>query len=515
MTERSEREDRAHGLVTVGFALVAVVISFTLPGADDEGYLTFIGASAMSRSPLACLFFQKFHPALSALYLIPALFGWQSFRTIHALVAAGGVFFVGDATRRLGGTGWVAALMLALSPAYVLSAASGQSNTDGVTLFAFAFALAARGGPSALAACAVAGAAPWARYEFAVPLGVLVLALVFAPELEPRERARRLLAASAPPLTYLGCGALYHHDPLWFVHFTPNITAPIAGNPSYHFLEANVASLATLLGQITLATVGWPFLFFVRPRALPHLGRALLIGLAAVAVLLIVLPLFHMFFEGLGVRYMLAYAPLVAPLVGLSHPSAPRWRREAVLVALTLPLAALPFVSTNVLARLGARTRPFVTPVAAMLEEREGLGTVYTDSKELALLLRRSGHVRSRFIPSHDILTELSLLADHDNGQYDAVMGALDADLYGPVAWPCALGPFERDDVFVLTHDRRFEALFPPAYWERYTEVVETHDQVTIRRPRDPSSRMPTPTPAPDVDIEPVLRACDHLGALP
>lgn len=513
MTERAEDADRAHGRVAFAFAAVAVVISFVLPGADDEGYLTFIGASAMSRSPLACIFFQKFHPALSALYVFPALLGWQGFRAIHALVAAGGVFFVGDATERLGGTGWVAALMLALSPAYVLAAASGQSNTDGVTLFALVLALAARGGPSVLAACAVAGVAPWARYEFSVPLAVLVLALVFAPGLDRRERARRLFAASAPPLAYLGGGALYHHDPLWFLHFAPSITAPIAGNPNYGFLEANLASFATLLAQITLATVGWPFLFFVRPRNLPHLGRALLVALAAVAVLLIALPLFHMFFEGLGIRYMLAYAPLVAPIVALSLPSAPPWRRRAVLAVLALPLAALPFVSTSVLARLGARTRAFITPVASLLDHREGLGTVYTDSKELVLLLRRAGHVRTRFIPSHDILTELSLLADHENGQYDAIMSALDADLYGDVAWPCALGPFEPDDVFVLTSDRRFAALFPPAYWERYTEVVETHDQVTFRRPRDPSARMPTPTPAPDVDIEPVLRACDHLGA--
>lgn len=502
----SERVDRK--TLFVALALVAVALGFTLlvPQADDEGYLTYIGARVLWDAPTAAFFFQKIHPTLSLLYAPVAALGWPAFRVAHVLVAGGAVLLVGDAVDRFGGKGWLASMLMALSPVFIISAASGQSNTDGVFFVAAVLNLHARGPRAALCGAALAGAALWTRYEMVLPLGAVVLW-----GLREREhRVARLAAAAAFPVLYLTAGALYHGDPLWPAHFPPSVTSPVPGNPVYDFLELDPLSLGRWLWHVTLAVPAWPLLFLVRWRRSSSIARTMLLVFGLQATAMIVLPLLRMFFEGLGPRYMLVLAPEIAVVLALD-PRASRSRlgpRLAVGVCALVTLVAAAFPGGG-LRRTWAPVPSGLASLASELRAEPGDGTVYTSSQQLAILMRWDGDGPSvRFLPHHDVLYELYVLSDHHNGQYREIMDAMKPHLYGGAVWPCSVGPLSPSDRFVLAGGPREDALFPPTYWERHTTEEKRLRGLVVRRPRPGVEWLPTPDAPEGVPVRVITEAC-------
>jgi hypothetical protein len=509
---------RSGSLIVAGtFAAIGVVLVLVMPGADDEGYLAFIGARVLAADPIAAFFFQKIHPALSALYALPAALGWTAYRIAHVLVAAGGLWLIGDAVERLlpnrsriesgrpslaSNRGALAAALVALSPAFLLAAVAGQSNTDGIAFFAAVLNLHARGGRAALAGAALAGFALWTRYETAPMLAAVVVWGLF----ERDGRIARALAVVAFPLVYVVAGAIYHGDPLWLVHFTPNVTAPVPSNPVYGWLGLDPESIGTWFWHVTLAAPAWPVLVLVRWKKLPVAGRVLLLALAIQAAAMFVLPLLRMFFEGLGPRYMLVLSPAFAIVLALGPLASKHTARFALAVALVLTMLS-PLLGGDVLRRLGvlpAESAELHDEVEAL---RDPEGVVYTNDRRLSILLRSSG-ARVRFLPHHDVLYELYHLANHDNGQYERIIAALAGELYGEAAWPCDLGGLDGRDRFVLVDDDRLRVLYPSGYWNEYTEIVTELRAAVVRRPKPGVGRMLTPAPPPNVPAETIWGPC-------
>jgi hypothetical protein len=495
-------KDRATLIVAATFAAIGAVLVLVLPGADDEGYLAFIGARVMLDDPIAGFFFQKIHPALSAFYAPAAALGWTAYRLAHVLVAASALWLVGDAVDRLGGKGTLAAALVALSPAFLLAAVAGQSNTDGVFFFAAVLNLHTRGGRAALAGAALAGFALWTRYETAPMLAAVVVWGLF----EREGRIARALALAAFPLVYVVSGAAYHGDALWLVHFTPNVTAPVPANPVYGWLGLDPESLGTWFWHVTLAAPAWPVLVLVRWKKLPVAGRVLLVALGLQAAAMLVLPLLRMFFEGLGPRYMLVLAPPIAIVLALGPLASKHTARFAIAVALVLTMLS-PLLGGDVLRRLGVLPPESAELLAEVEELRDPEGVVYTNDRRLSILLHESG-ARVRFVPHHDVLFELHRLANHDNGQYERIIDALDSELYGGAAWPCDLGGLDPRDRFVLADDDRLRVLYPSGYWNEYTDVVHELRTAIVRRPKQGVSRMLPPAPPPNVPSEAIWGPC-------
>lgn len=509
---------RSSLIVAATFAAIGVVLVLAMPGADDEGYLAFIGARVIAADPIAGFFFQKIHPALSALYALPAALGWTAYRIAHVLVAAGGLWLIGDAVERLllngsrveagrpplaSNKGALAAALVALSPAFLLAAVAGQSNTDGIAFFAAVLNLHARGGRAAIAGAALAGFALWTRYETAPMLAAVVVWGLF----EPRGRLARALAVSAFPLFYVVAGAVYHGDALWLVHFTPNVTAPVPANPVYGWLGLDAESIGTWFWHVTLAAPAWPVLVLVRWKKLPSAGRVLLVALALQAAAMFVLPLLRMFFEGLGPRYMLVLSPAVAIVLALGPLSSKHTARFALAVALVLTMLS-PLLGGDVLRRLGVLPPESAALYAEVEALRDPEGVVYTNDRRLAILLHTSGG-RARFLPHHDVLFELYHLANHENGQYERIIAALDRELYGGAAWPCGLSGLDARDRFVIEDDDRLRVLYPSGYWNEYTEVVRELERATVRRPKPGVDRMLPPAPPPSVPAETIWGPCE------
>ena len=131
------RRPSPEALLALGFFLVAAAVGQSGRLPDDEGYLTFMGAHLVARAPRAGIFFQKIHPSASALLAPFAAFGWRAFLVAHAAFAGLAVYLLGRAARRLTPHApWAASLVLATSPMFLLSAATGQSNSTAVFFFA-------------------------------------------------------------------------------------------------------------------------------------------------------------------------------------------------------------------------------------------------------------------------------------------------------------------------------------------------------------------------------------------
>ena len=205
------------------FGLAAVATDRFL---DDEGMLTHLFGAWARADAVPTLFFQKSHPVLAALYALPSLGGVRATLAAHVLVAAAAIPLLAGVARALGHRAPnLPALILALSPIYLVGAPAGISNVDGVAggvLFLHLYARAKR----PFAAGILLGALVWVRFELAVLVVVFVLYDLFF------ERRVALLAGAAVfPIVYAIAGALYHRDAIWFVHFPPSLPGGVPGNP--------------------------------------------------------------------------------------------------------------------------------------------------------------------------------------------------------------------------------------------------------------------------------------------
>ncbi len=246
----------------------AVVLSLLAIAFDrylhDEGLLTWYFAQMTAADPAALLFFQKSRPLLSLLYAPLALLGLglTSFLVLHALIAAAALPLLAASARALGlgETANLAPALLATSSLWFACGPAGVSNSDAVTgLCLVVFLWVVRERP--LAAGALLGALLFARSElalFALLIGLFAL-------LHRRTSARLALGLPLVPALYALCGALYHHELLWFLRFPPALPAPPPATPRFG-AEGYGAGLGTTLLALLALTPALPLLPALRLR---------------------------------------------------------------------------------------------------------------------------------------------------------------------------------------------------------------------------------------------------------
>lgn len=541
----------APALIAVAFWLMAVWLGASLGLIDDEAYITWMGARALRDAPLAAFFFQKFHPTLSALYAPFVGFGWRGFLVVHSAVGALGVYLAGALARRLGLPGGVAAAVLAISPVYLLAAASGQSNSDGVTLLLLSMWLAA-GRPSrvtqALAGVSLA-AALWSRYELA--LAVVLLGLGDAV----RGRSRGVfvgLAAGAS--AYLLGGALYHHDPTWWFRFSPTLLTSLPGVHIERLVPRTFEQVRQVASQLSTVSVAWVAAASVPAAALGPRMRGVRVAFWITLAAMVGMPFARVLNFIHSPRYLSVVLPFAALLASAWVASPPPPRRGSVVAAALALLALLgrgsllePGLVCAVLLLLVVRARDVsvraalsfalvatasaitlsTTPLldnshagsdvlrAARWIARHHAGReVYTNDQHLALTLRAKG-LTPRYLVAFDIQLELMRLLNPENGQRARVLRAISPYLYGHAAWACEIErrPPQAGALFALGPDERLLQYFPPEAWARSTALVGSFGTVSVRAmlPAGPPLRS---SPRAELRVTPAQLAlpCEVLG---
>lgn len=507
----------APAALAVAFAVAASSLALGFDLIDDEGYITFLGALVLRDAPAAGFFFQKFHPSLSLLYAPVASLGWRAFLVAHSLVGALGVYLVGAVASRLGGSGAVASAVLALSPVYLLSAASGQSNSDGFVLLLLALWLAGlrdRREAHVLAGLTLA-ASIWARYELALAASLLGLSLA----LDRRTRGV-LVGLAVGPALYLAAGALYHHDALWWMHLPPTLPRALPGTDVDALLPRTPGRVLVAAAQLSLASVVWLLpLGRASSARSPEAGRlqvAFLITLAA----MVVVPFLRVLNFEHHPRYLSVILPFAAVLTSLwvatpwsfrpiaAAPSLvvllfPERATPSLVLALLLPLAGwLPsrraraaVVVAACVASLAisqytsplfqySRAAPDTLAAARWIRERGAGREVYTNDQHLGMTLVQQGRrPPPRYLVAFDIQMEMVLLLNDRNGQREEVLRSISPRLYGDAAWVCELvrRPPTAGALFVLGSDQRIQRYFQRTFWEARTRVVATFGDIEVR----------------------------------
>lgn len=556
---------RAHrapvSLITAVFCVTVLALALSGRVGSDEGRLTYLGAQIAADDLAAGLFLQKLHPALSLLYLPTVALGWNAFAVAHVLLAALGVLAVGRWVERLGGDGWLAALTVAASPAYWFSAATGQSNSDGLALLAVGLWLyEGDTRRQRFAAGVVLGLTVWARYEFAAFVGVLVLVALARP-----GRREAVLGALVFPLLYLSAGAVYHHAPLWFLQNPPMESTPPPGLADVFRLTPNAENILRIFSAYALVAGTWALLFTPAAFARGGSARAAAVVSAALLLAFTVSPFFGIDGPEVAPRYLsialpgiaiavaftreatlhraLAVAPLavaaawalatahvrpMSPLFALAAlamlaPAVAAWLRGASRAAALAALALLPTVTVAV-APTSLRDFEAVSPPARALaavlraaaQQRPTL--ILTNVQSLTPALAASWAGPARYIPSFDVMLGLHSLSNHRNGQYESVIRGISSHYEtGGMFWPCELSghDFHAGDLVVLGGDARPRLLVPDEIWEPHTELVEAFGDVTIRRFTTGPVRVRLPAPPAWLSPHIVEAPCRALARRP
>lgn len=461
-------------LIAWAFALAAALAGLSGRLPDDEGRLTFIGASVVARAPLAGIFFQKIHPCASALYAPFAAFGWRPFLVSHAAFAGLAVYLLARLTRRAGrGSPWLVALLLASSPLYFVSAATGQSNSTAVLFFSAALALLDGSPRARVLAGAVAAAGLWSRYEQAPYL----LALVGFDALH-RRRSHALAGFASVIALYVLAGALYHRSALWLLTRPPVLLRETAPS-TMSDLTLDGAGVASLLSGFFLLTPAALAPLLLRPRSARPLLRWLALTAALALSAQLALPqMGRLFNYDYTARYFLCHLPAIALLTAEAlADERPATRRAIALgalgvgLALLLPggpyaaaaaaLCAAPWITllhtrraviASGLTILGALAAPALLgrhSSAAPLRGLDGAvdalaraprdAVIYSNAHQLQALLdaRGLGH-RVRFLVGYDVVYELAEeLGGRRSAHSDAIFRAMTPVMYGRALWPC------------------------------------------------------------------------------
>lgn len=502
--------------------------------AHDEGLLMYSFARSLGEAFLPCLFFQKLKPALALLYLPVARAGFGPYLVAHVVVSAAAVALMPEIARALGHRRpWVPALVLALSPMYFWSGATGISNSDGIAgIVLFLYLLVVR--RDLLWAGVLLGVLPWVRFEGAM------FCAVMAPYVLYRYRSAAFAGGLCLwPLLYLGGGALYHRDALWFLHLSPGVGELMPGNQVWaeEFAHHGVGTAMTALAMTTPATA---LLLFVRPRRLAAIERALLVFAVGFLGLFLLthfwpLPIGPAFALGFSTRYAVLPAAAVALLAGRAveaqgNEAGSSWRDTLVLgVALALGAlaerrgagamglwavaacgavvaarragasgaATLALVALVIAAPLALRARmeregfapdPRLEQATAWIEQRRDVGgraPIYTNAQMLPSFIARTGRlpgVPVRYMLAADQRFELTTLSNPDNGQREAVLAAVPRALMGEVVGPADLSPERTPEgaLFVLIDDARTALIMPEETWRPRLRVLHRGPRFTI-----------------------------------
>jgi hypothetical protein len=542
-------EDRAAvWFLTIAYILFGLFFVQTDYTLNDEGLLTHYWASWARQDFLPVFFFQKVKPVLCALYLPFSPGGVHATLAAHVVVSSMSIPMIASTARALGQRlPNLPAIVLALSPIYFYGGGSGLSNIDGVVGVSLVlYLLSSRRWP--LLAGVVAGLLPWVRFELAV-FSLLIALYALTSE---RDRLA-LLGAAIFPLLYAAAGALYHHDPLWLAHFPPS--APFdPGNP---FFRGQLIGLRYFLEPALALTPVAAAVAALRLARLGRIERVVLIYAVVATAAVNVLPIFRIGNFGASPRYLVHVLPALALLLGRAVE--PWWEGEPLgvsrLVA-TLLLAVwmatrqtdqrvvVPFlvayavVVTIAQLRPGALavmlvaafaaagpllpvrfeigraiTAPYLDPIVQWLRSHpaEATAPIYTNSQLLAPFLEarvRPARADISFVAGIDMVRELLLLTDPDNGQRERIRRLCATDLYGKTI----LGPITPDDVPVdsllaLRVESRLPLLFPDAVWAPRLEVLAESPQYRIARLRAAALRQSVPGPGTADEAKALLRS--------
>lgn len=500
--------------LAVAYCCACLIAALQPLATHDEGLLMYGFARSLSEAFFPCLFFQKIKPALALIYAPAARLGLVPYMAMHAVVAAATLYWTHAVAQSLHHKRtWLPALVVLFSPLYTWSAVTGVSNSDGVAATAlFLYLLQAR--KNFFAAGFVLGMLPWIRYEQALFCAVLAPWVLF------RFRSPAFLAGVITwPLGYLGAGAIYHHDPLWFLHFLPNVSNLDSGNPVWlaEFASHNARSAIMSLVMVSPAVF---FLALLRFKSLQSIERVLAIftlGFFATFVVTHLSPrdIGPAFTLGFSSRYAIVPIVPMGLLVGRAIEQresdvVPRMRdtviaagflvvgwffRTTVVVPLFASAAIGAFVAAMrarltklALALVGlfvalvvaldheemAQSFPLsdatAESIAVWLDNHPPQGDIYTNHQILVPYMNRTQHrfaSRTKFLLAADHQFELVHLSNPKNGQTAAVLDAIPRSVFGAVVLPEEL---ETDKVrpgtlFVLIDDARTQQILPPDRW--------------------------------------------------
>ena len=509
--------------LTAAYLAAGIVLVLTDYTLNNEWVLIHYYASWARRDFVPVFFFQRVHPVLCALFGPISAGGARVTLVAHVVVAATAIPMMAATARSFGyRLPNLPALVVALSPLYFYGGPAGFSNVDGVVGIALVlYLLCVR--RQAFAAGLVAGLLPWVRFELTIFSAVMALYALAT------ERARPMLLGMALfPFAYAGAGVFYHHDTLWIAHF-PGSAPFDPGNPIY---QNQKIGLRYLLEPVVAVTPVAALAAALRVGQLGRLERVLLAHAVLTAVMMDVLPIFHIANFGAMPRYLLHILPALALLVGRALE--PWWEgersnagvmlgtafltlwvatrqldgraTEILVVAYALVLAAawlragtLATAFAVGLALTGpllplrtevtrAATAKYLDPMLAWLKAHpeRSAGPIYTNGQLLALFLeRRLPGVDVYHMAGTDMARELTLLTNGENGQRDRILRLCAADLYGRTVFP-PITPEDlpHDALLALRDDVRLPLLLPPATWSSRLELLAETPDCRIARLR-------------------------------
>jgi len=512
----TQKRDLWPAIIAILFSVVATMLALSGLLMDDEALLAWLGVKSFLNDPIAMVFFQKFHPSSALLLALPTLISWHAYLMANTVMAGLTIFFLGKSSNLLGANGIITALVLALSPPFIVSAITGQSNTSAMFLFALALWLALKGHRARILAGLLLGFALWTRYEFAFLFAGLAFFIAFA-----QRDLKAALFTLVWPALYLSAGAAWHKDLLWFLHFPPAVPDLIPGTLDFSVekMGFDTKTAYSFFAAMAMVTPAWLLgligFFKCGDKQIACLGLGQLLTLLA----MVVLPLSgHLFNFEFSDRYLMVLLPgiaLGASLIGArsSKYLAPFLIVAGVMLGIALRqhhpswlLLALPFGLASVVPLIPvAKIRTTVILIVILVvsgllltdqssfklpslnvkrmelankvvaHQKPG-AAIYTNAHLLAYTLASpNAPSQVNFLAGYDMIYEPFVLTNHVNNQNKRWVNAVENNFYGNILWPCLAGkrPLNAGDLLVLSNDKRAEVIYPIEIWKQDSEMIE------------------------------------------
>ena len=512
----TQKRDLWPAIIAILFSVAATMLALSGLLMDDEALLAWLGVKSFLNDPIAMVFFQKFHPSSALLLALPTLISWHAYLMANTVMAGLTIFFLGKSSNLLGANGIITALVLALSPPFIVSAITGQSNTSAMFLFALALWLALKGHRARILAGLLLGFALWTRYEFAFLFTGLAFFIAFA-----QRDLKAALFTLVWPALYLSAGAAWHKDLLWFLHFPPAVPDLIPGTLDFSVekMGFDTKTAYSFFAAMAMVTPAWLLgligFFKCGDKQIACLGLGQLLTLLA----MVVLPLSgHLFNFEFSDRYLMVLLPgiaLGASLIGArsSKYLAPFLIVAGVMLGIALRqhhpswlLLALPFGLASVVPLIPvAKIRTTVILIVILVgsgllltdqssfklpslnvkrmelankvvaHQKPG-AAIYTNAYLLAYTLASpNAPSQVNFLAGYDMIYEPFVLTNHVNNQNKRWVNAVENNFYGNILWPCLAGkrPLNAGDLLVLSNDKRAEVIYPIEIWKQDSEMIE------------------------------------------
>ncbi len=535
--------DALQSLLSRRWGLWLIVAAFCARGAwqihtgnawTDEGMGLWSGATALFRAPVATFFCLRARPVAAALYALPAMAGQNAFLMAHLAASALTLPLLSGLARELKVRPvHLPALISATCSAALISAQGGNSICEGqlgVALFAWLWLVRRKWLPAAL----VLGILPLVRIE----LGLLT-AMVTVYMLVTERHWRFAAAVCTFSLVYVVSGAVYHFDPIWWLHFPPH-PAQGAWGPNGADMQMDRASTnpASVIREMVAFSPLAPMAFWGTAREGPGPYRVLARYAVILFVLLNIFPFIGLF-NGRGARYFVVILPMLA--IGTarwlhdaeSRPSVAAFRDPArlglaatavlaavlpwtdprglpvpTLIWLTVSLVGLALavtvnarkVMTLLVCQLALPSAWVLAPLDANAAEHQRTGEaatwlvdhghpadgvdVYTNMHLLSLKVGRLGgaaaQAKVHLLYQEDVKVVLSRLTNPNNGQRQAVLAAWPASESGIFSNDLDIAKVPKGSMFVFRKDPRLWRTLNHDAWAPHLRVVARMGQIDI-----------------------------------